>query len=176
MSTKRLVTDLRSRFGEKFLNANLDVADQWVELSPEGLVEICRYLRDTPQLSFDMLNCITAVDYLHTDPRKAKKADWEPHTEVIYHLSSISRKHTLVVKVMLPRWKDGVEGELPEIDSVSGVWSTADWHEREVFDLSGVRFMGHPDLRRILCPEDWVGHPLRRDYEMPLEYHGIRDR
>jgi NADH-quinone oxidoreductase subunit C len=83
---------------------------------------------------------------------------------------------SLVVKVMLPRWKDDVPGEIPEVPTVSGVWSTADWHEREVYDLSGVYFVGHPNLRRILCPEDWVGYPLRKDYEMPLEYHGIRGR
>nr|NIL97185.1 NADH-quinone oxidoreductase subunit C [Planctomycetales bacterium]NIM08772.1 NADH-quinone oxidoreductase subunit C [Planctomycetales bacterium]NIN08236.1 NADH-quinone oxidoreductase subunit C [Planctomycetales bacterium]NIN77361.1 NADH-quinone oxidoreductase subunit C [Planctomycetales bacterium]NIO34544.1 NADH-quinone oxidoreductase subunit C [Planctomycetales bacterium] len=71
---------------------------------------------------------------------------------------------------------DDREGELPQICSVSGVWKTADWHEREVYDLIGVRFVGHPDLRRILCPEDWKGHPLRKDYQMPLEYHGIRCR
>ena len=63
-----------------------------------------------------------------------------------------------------------------EVPSVCSIWRTADWHEREVYDLSGVNFVGHPDLCRILCPEDWVGHPLRRDYEMPLEYHGIRGR
>ena len=67
-------------------------------------------------------------------------------------------------------------GRLPEVASLAGVWRTADWHEREVYDLSGVSFTGHPDLRRILCPEDWVGHPLRKDYEMPLEYHGIRGK
>jgi NADH-quinone oxidoreductase subunit C len=82
----------------------------------------------------------------------------------------------LVVKVILPRWKNDEEGQLPEVPSVADVWRTADWHEREVFDLSGVHFTGHPDLRRILCPEDWVGYPLRKDYEMPLEYHGIRGR
>ena len=82
----------------------------------------------------------------------------------------------LVLKVILPRWKDDDPGALPEVPSVSGVWPTADWHEREVYDLSGVWFTDHPDLRRILCPEDWIGHPLRKDYEMPLEYHGIRGR
>ena len=84
--------------------------------------------------------------------------------------------HRLVVKVKLPRWNEDREGELPELPSVASVWSTADWHEREVYDLMGVRFTDHPNPRRILCPEDWVGHPLRKDYEMPLEYHGIRGR
>jgi NADH-quinone oxidoreductase subunit C len=123
-----------------------------------------------------MLHCITGVDYFEPDPKKASKNDWQPHLEVVYHLSSLVTKTTLVLKVILPRWKNDTPGELPEVPSVAGVWSTADWHEREVFDLSGVRFIGHPDLRRILCPEDWVGHPLRKDYEMPLEYHGIRGR
>jgi NADH-quinone oxidoreductase subunit C len=65
---------------------------------------------------------------------------------------------------------------LPEIASVSNVWRTAEWHEREVYDLMGVNFPGNPDLRRILCPEDWVGHPLRKDYQAPAEYHGVRSR
>ena len=116
------------------------------------------------------------VDYFEPDAAKAKKVDWQPHLELVYHLSSITKKHNLVVKAMLPRWHKDVPGELPHIPSVTSVWSTADWHEREVFDLSGVLFDGHSNLNRILCPEDWVGHPLRKDYEMPLEYHGIRGR
>jgi NADH-quinone oxidoreductase subunit C len=94
----------------------------------------------------------------------------------VYHLWSFKGKVSLVLKVMLPRWQDDVPGQIPEVPSVSHIWPTADWHEREVYDLSGVRFVGHPSLRRILCPEDWVGHPLRKDYDMPLEYHGIRGR
>ena len=93
---------------------------------------------------------------------------------MIYHLSSIVHKHRIVIKVMLPRWKDDEEGALPEVASVCDLWSTADWHEREVYDLMGVRFTGRDDLRRILCPEDWEGHPLRKDYKLPVEYHGIR--
>ena len=77
---------------------------------------------------------------------------------------------------ILPRWKDGNEGELPEIPTVTGVWKIADWHERETFDLVGINFVGHPNLVRILCAEDWVGHPLRKDYEFPLEYHGMRGK
>ena len=176
MSGQDLLNQLKSRFGESIAGANLDAIDPWIEVAPEGLVEVCMYLRDDSNLLMDMLNCISGVDYLETDPKKAKKAEFEPHLEVVYHLWSTSQKASLVLKVMLPRWKDDVEGQLPEVPSVACVWRTADWHEREVFDLSGVCFTGHPDPRRILCPEDWVGHPLRRDYEMPLEYHGVRGR
>lgn len=176
MSGQSFLDQLKSKFGDKITGANLEAIDPWVEVAPEGLVEVCEHLKADPDLHMDMLNSITVVDYLHTDPKKAKKAEWEPHLEVVYHLSSITKKHTLVVKVKLPRWKDDIEGELPEVPSVAGVWRTADWHERETYDLSGVVFTDHPDLRRILCPEDWVGHPLRKDYEMPLEYHGIRGR
>lgn len=176
METSAILDRLRERFGPAVVGANLDALDPWVEVAAERLAEVGQFLRDEPDLRFQMLHCITAVDYFEPDPKKAQKVDWQPHLELIYHLSSLVHRHRLVLKAKLPRWKDGVEGQLPEAPSVSGIWRTAEWHEREVYDLSGVRFMGHPDLRRILCPEDWVGHPLRKDYEMPLEYHGIRGR
>ena len=176
MKPEEFLDRLKQKFGERVRGANFEALDPWVEASPEGVVEVCRYLRDEPDLRFNFLNSITVVDYFEPDPKKAAKAGWEPHLEVVYHLWSLPNKVSLVVKVMLPRWKDDKAGELPEVPTVSGVWSTADWHEREAYDLSGVRFTGHPNLRRILCPEDWVGHPLRKDYEMPLEYHGIRNR
>ena len=171
-----IVSRLQAKFGDGIKGANLEALDPWIEVAPTSLTSVCQYLKQDPELQLNMLNCITAVDYLHTDPKKAAKSAWEPHLEVVYHLSSITKKHTLVLKVTLPRWKNDLAGELPELPSVSHVWRTADWHEREVFDLSGIWFTGHPDLRRILCPEDWLGHPLRKDYEMPLEYHGIRGR
>lgn len=176
MSGTSLVDRLKQEFGDKITGANLEALDPWIEVSPEGIVEVGRYLRDEPDLAFNYLNCISGVDYLHTDPKKAAKASWQPHLEVVYHLWSVVHRHSIVLKVMLPRWKDDQPGQLPEVASVAGIWSTANWHEREVYDLVGVRFTGHPDLRRILCPEDWVGYPLRKDYEMPLEYHGIRGR
>lgn len=176
MSGEQFVAGLKQKFGDKISGHNLEAIDPWVEVTPDGIVEVCTHLRDEPSLKFDLLNCITVVDYCEPDPKKAKKVTWEPHLELVYHLSSISNKHSIVLKIHLPRWKDDVEGELPDVPTVSGVWSTADWHEREVYDLSGIRFTGHPNLRRILCPEDWVGYPLRKDYEMPLEYHGIRGR
>jgi len=176
MSGQAFVDQLKQKFGNLIVDANLENVDPWIEVDREGIVEVCRYLRDEPSLAFDYLNCVSGVDYFHADEKKAKKADWEPHCEVVYHLFSMAHKHSLVLKVLLPRWKEGRTGELPEVSSVAGVWSAAQWHEREVYDLSGISFTGHPDLRRILCPEDWLGHPLRKDYEMPREYHGIRGR
>jgi NADH-quinone oxidoreductase subunit C len=176
MSGSQFLKRLSDKFGERISGANLEALDPWIEVTPDGLPDVCRYLKQEPDLQFNVLNCITAVDYFEADPKKAAKIGWEPHLEVVYHLSSVTKKHTLVLKVMLPRWKDNVEGQLPEVPSVASVWRTADWHERETYDLSGILFTGHPDLRRILCPEDWVGYPLRKDYEMPLEYHGMRGR
>ncbi len=176
MSGQEFLDRLKQQFGDAITGSNFENIDPWIEVSPNGLVDVCTYLRDEPDLRFDMLNSITGVDYFEPDEKKAKKVTWEPHTEVVYHLSSIEHKHNLVLKVMLPRWQDDVEGEAPRCPSVSSVWSTADWHEREVYDLSGVWFTDHPNLVRILCPEDWVGYPLRKDYEMPLEYHGMRGR
>ena len=176
MAAPNLLDRLKKKFGDKITGANDKAIDPWVEVSPAGIVEVCQYLKTEPDLSFELLNCISGVDYYEPDPKKAAKATFQPHTEVVYHLSSVTKKHSLVLKVILPRWKNDQEGELPEVPTVSGVWPGANWHEREVYDLSGVNFTGHPDLRRILCPEDWEGYPLRKDYEMPLEYHGIRGR
>jgi NADH-quinone oxidoreductase subunit C len=172
---QKLFDKLTQRFGQHVVRAELEALDPWVEVTADELVAICRYLRDDPALQFDMLNCISGVDYFHTDPKKAAKATWVPHLEVVYHLSSTVTKQTCVLKVKLSRWRDDIEGEMPRVPSVCGVWPGANWHEREVYDLMGVQFAGHPDLRRILCPEDWVGYPLRKDYKPPEFYHGIRD-
>jgi NADH-quinone oxidoreductase subunit C len=176
MAGHDFLSRLKAKFGDTITGANTEAIDPWIEVSPAGLVDVCRYLKTEPDFQFDLLNCVSGVDYFEADPKKAAKAPWQPHLEVVYHLSSTVKKHTVVLKVMLPRWKDDHPGRLPEVPSVAGVWRTADWHEREVFDLCGVHFENHPDLRRILCPEDWVGFPLRKDYELPLEYHGIRGR
>ncbi len=176
MRGSSFLDSLKARFGDKITGANFEALDPWIEVSPEGLVEVCQYLKTDPTLQFNMLNCITGIDYFEPDAKKAAKVTWQPHTELVYHLWSVPNRVTLVLKVMLPRWKNDVPGELPEVPTVCNIWRTADWHEREVYDLSGVNFVGHPCLRRILCPEDWEGYPLRKDYEMPLEYHGIRGR
>ena len=177
MTAAETIALLQQQFGPAVTGAKPDALDPFVTVDPARLVEVCTFLRDDPRLRFELLNDLSAVDYLELDLKKAPKAGFEPHLEVVYHLSSFTfpgRRFTL--KVMLPRWKGDKVGELPEVPSVAGVWRTADWHEREAFDLVGVRFLGHPDPRRILLADDWVGHPLRKDYEFPLEYNGIRCR
>ncbi|MCC6906885.1 MAG: NADH-quinone oxidoreductase subunit C [Phycisphaerales bacterium] len=117
--------------------------------------EIAEFLARDPDLDFDFLLCISGVDYVGDDKLCA-----------VYDLRSMTHKHEFAVKVYTDR-------NAPSIASVSDVWPAADWHEREIFDMFGIDFPGHPDLRRILLPEDWVGHPLRKDYVFPREYHGI---
>ena len=175
MTVEEIHQQLVAEFGaEKIVALNLEAIDPWIEVSPAALVEVARYLKEDPRLRFDALNNLSGVDYFEADEKKAKKFPYEPHVEVVYHLYSYREKHWLTLKVKLPRWKDDEQGKLPEVDSVASVWKIADWHERETYDLVGIHFVGHPNLRRILCPEDWVGHPLRKDYEFPVEYHGIR--
>jgi NADH-quinone oxidoreductase subunit C len=176
MTAAEIIATLEKQFSDRIKAKKPDAIDPFVVVEPGDLLAVCRFLRDDSRLRFEFLNCISGVDYLEPDPKKAPKAGFEPHVEAVYHLSSFTHKHRFVVKVILPRWKDNKAGELPEVPSVTSLWQTADWHEREVYDLSGIWFSGHPELRRILLSEDWVGHPLRKDYEFPLEYHGIRGR
>jgi NADH-quinone oxidoreductase subunit C len=123
-----------------------------VRLHKEHYVEACRLLRDTPGLEFDFLTDLTAVDY----PARPNRFD------VVSHLYSMTQNHMLRVKV-------GVADGEP-CPTLTGVWKAANWEEREVYDMFGVVFEGHPDLRRILLPEDWEGFPLRKDY--PLAGYG----
>ncbi len=162
--------------GDAIVGLHTTSKDPWIEVAPQYIAQVAAYLKSDAALAFDLLCNLSGVDYLEVDPKRQAKFPYEPHIEVVYHLYSVTHRHRLVVKVRLPRWKDNVQDQLPEIPSVSDVWAVADWHEREAFDLVGISFVGHPNLRRILCAEDWVGHPLRKDYVFPLEYHGIRGR
>lgn len=170
------IDELEAAVPGAVIGRNLEAIDPWLEIAADQLLPACRWLKDSCEIRFNGLQCITAVDWFEPDPKKAAKVSWEPHTQLVYHLWSTISRVSLVLKTKLPRWQDDTPGKPPEVASVVGVWRGADWHEREVYDLSGVLFVGHPDLRRILCPEDWEGFPLRKDYEMPLEYHGMRGR
>ena len=176
MTPAEIHQTLVAKFGDKITGANLEALDPWIEVAPAAIAEVAEFLKTQKSLEFDGLNNLCGVDYFEPDAKKAAKFAHEPHVEVVYHLYSFSLRHAIVVKVKVSRWKDNVAGQLPDVASVTGVWAIADWHERETFDLVGINFTGHPNQRRILCAEDWVGHPLRKDYEFPLEYHGIRGR
>jgi NADH-quinone oxidoreductase subunit C len=176
VTASEIVSLLEGKFGDRLKAKSLDAIDPFVAVASAELVEVVRFLKEDPRLAFDMLHNVTGVDYLEPDPKKAPKAGFEPHVEVVYHFQSLQHRHRIVVKVSLPRWKDDKPGQLPEAPTLTGLYGSANWHERETYDLVGVNFVGHPELTRILLAEDWVGHPLRKDYEFPLEYHGIRGR
>lgn len=118
------------------------------------IIEVCRFCKDDPDLGFEALSCLSGLD--HTT-----------HYEIVYHLTSYKRRCRLVIKTQLDHTS-------PEVVSVEKIWKTANWYERECFDLLGIRFMGHPDPQRLLMPADWIGFPLRKDYVQPTEYHGIQ--
>jgi NADH-quinone oxidoreductase subunit C len=149
---------LRERLGN-IVSPDVKVAE-WSRCDVQGqaIAEACALLRDEPDLAFDCLSNLSAVD---------RKAD--DTIEVYYHLMSYGHAHRIVLRAATPRPD-------PVLPTVSHLWPIANWLEREAYDLLGVRFIDHPDLRRILMPEDWVGHPLRKDFVEPEEYHGISTR
>jgi len=124
-----------------------------VMLKKEMIKDVCLFLRDEPSLKMDHLADLTAVDF------SRYPGDTGPRFEVVYNMISIVHRHRIRLKVRVPE-------EDPRIDSVASIWQTANWHERETYDLMGITFDGHPDLRRILLPEDWEGHPLRKEYPL----------
>lgn len=128
-----------------------------IRIPAADLIPVCQKLHRDPSSFFDMLSCISAVD----NGTAAGTID------VVYNLSSIPFDHHLSVKVVISR-------DTPELESVTAIWKAANWHEREAFDMFGVWFKGHPDLRRILLPADWDGFPLRKDYKHQEYYRGVK--
>lgn len=126
-------------------------------ISREMILPVCKELHNHPKTYFDFLSCITGID---NGPEKGTM-------EVIYHLYSIPFNHAFILRVELQRTN-------PSLPSIMPVYKSADWHEREIFDMFGINFEGHPDLRRILLPADWEGFPLRKDYKQQDYYHGIK--
>lgn len=135
---------------EAILAGKMDRGEATLEIAADRIVEACRFLKQ--EQGFVRLSDVTAVDW---HPR-------EPRFEVVYHLHCLARNERLRLKCRV--------AAAAEIDSVTGVWRSANWYEREVFDLFGIGFRNHPNLRRIMMPEDWEGHPLRKDYPV----HGYR--
>jgi NADH-quinone oxidoreductase subunit C len=155
MEAPEIFAKLEKQFSGRVSDFKGDAPEPYLRVEDQAIVEVCRYLRDDADLKFEVLSDQTAVDW----PKEEK-------IELVYHLYSYSGRHQIVLKVDLPR-------DNPKIATVEEIWKVANWFEREIFDLFGVIFHGHSDLRRILLPEDWVGHPLRKDYIEQEEYDGI---
>lgn len=154
---------------KKLLVANLKISAEVVAndsiqdmilIETGDLLSVANYLFTDKSLLFDLLNCISAID---NGPEAGT-------IDLIYTLSSIPLDNSVHLKIVLDR---DIEKQ-NQVYSVSQFWRTADWHEREIFDFFGIKFRNHPDLRRILLPADWEGHPLRKDYTEQTEYHGIK--
>jgi NADH-quinone oxidoreductase subunit C len=154
MDGTAILARLRERFGAAVLDTHDHRGDHTLVVDRAVVADVLRFCRDDGALRFDMLMDLTAADYLRYPGREDG-----PRFEVVYHLYSVAENHRLRVKV-------GVEEDEPVVPSAVALWASANWFEREVWDMFGIRFDGHPDLRRLLLYEEFVGHPLRKDYPM----------
>ncbi len=155
MKFEEFVKALQEKFGEADIVPTSDrKGDPFVMVPAAKIAEILNFGKEDPQLAFDCLSNLTGVD---APP---------DHLEVVYHLFSYSKRHSLTVKLRIPKAS-------PHLPSVEKIYPTANWQEREAYDLMGMVFDGHPDLRRIMLPDDWIGHPLRKDYKEQEDYRGI---
>ena len=157
MDAQAIHDRLVAKLGDKVTGADLQAKSPWAVVAADAIVEAARFCKDDPDLGFDNLMCLSGVDYPKETP---------PRMEVVYHLLSYRHGHTFALKVHVSR-------EAPSVPSVEGVWGVANWHEREAWDMLGIAFTGHSDLRRILLPDDWIGHPLRKDWQDPDFYNGM---
>jgi NADH-quinone oxidoreductase subunit C len=148
---------LAGTFGERITAFQAEALQPWAVVAAEAIDEVAAFCKLEPDLALDNLMCLSAVDYHKETP---------PRIEIVYHLFSYTHRHAFVLKVMLPR-------ENAVLPTVEGVWGVANWHEREAYDLFGVTFTGHSDMRRILLPDDWEGHPLLKDWVDPDFYNGM---
>ncbi len=155
MTPQEIHETLKGKFGEAAVEAKLDALQPWIRIPPNKTRTIGAFLRDDPSLQFDFMMCLSGVDYN------------DGNLGVVYHLFSMIHKHKVVLRANCPK-------DNPHVQSVSEVWGTANWHEREAFDMFGIQFDEHPDLRRILCPDDYPGYPLRKDFKVPEFYNGMK--
>jgi NADH-quinone oxidoreductase subunit C len=148
--SERVLQILKEKFGPAILEAGSQVGDEWCVVEAAKWRDVCKFLKEDPQTDMNMFVDLCGVDY----------PDREPRFEVVLHLYSIARRHRVRLKARV----GDAEGDNAELDSISDIWPGANWFEREAFDLVGVTFKGHPDLRRILMYPEFQGHPLRKDY------------
>jgi NADH-quinone oxidoreductase subunit C len=185
MEAQTIFDTLKEQFGDAVIELQQPEIEPIIRIAPESLMEIAEFVKSNADFQCDYMMCLTGVDLPPPPPpkpKKKKKTDdedapveeappAEPEPEpiyecaVLYHLYSMTHRHRVTLKVQMPR-------EDAHVASVTALWQAADWHEREAYDLIGVVFDGHPNLTRILLPDDWEGHPLQKDYKQQ-EYYDI---
>ena len=153
MRSQEIAAFLTEKFSARVLESQPEAMNPWSAVEPSAILDICRFMRTEDSLDMDHLELLGGVDY-------------KDRIEIVYILYSMQHHHRYTLKCRLPR-------EAPVISTVESVWRVANWHEREAFDMFGIIFIGHSDLRRILCPDDWEGYPLRKDYIFPKRYHDM---
>lgn len=155
MNTLEIFNKLKTQFGEAIVEHKIpEKGDEFIIVAADKIFDIALELRDNPAFKFDYLTNLSGIDC-------------GDKLCVVYHLFSMELKHSTVIKLFVPR-------DNPTLSTVERVWRSADWHEREAYDMFGFHFEGHHNLIRILCPYDWEGYPLRKDYKTPEEFHGMR--
>ncbi|MBM2816955.1 MAG: dehydrogenase subunit [Ignavibacteria bacterium] len=155
MNTQEIFEVLKEKFGDTILEVTGEApSDLSINVVTEKIADVCLFLRDTEIMNFDYLSCLSGMDY-------------KDSLGVVYHLYSTINHQTVVLKVKTNR-------ENPSVPTVERIWKTANWHEREAYDMYGIQFAGHPNMIRILTCYDWEGWPLRKDYKTPEAYHGIK--
>lgn len=169
ISNEKLVERLQGKFGDGLASCVVDVNEVTIEVAPEQLHETCRILRDDAGLHFEQLIDLCGVDYLEYE-----EGAWQGvRFAIVYHLLSIKHNMRLRLRVF-------VEDSDPRVMSVTDIWACANWYEREAFDLYGILFDGHPDLRRLLTDYGFIGHPFRKDFpligQVEMRYDPVRKR
>ncbi len=158
MQASEIYERIKSKFEDAIVEFKADaIVEPYLEVKADRVKDVCEFLRDDPELAFDYLMCLSGVDYGNGT------------LGVVYHIYSMKHGHRFVLKVKVPV-------DNPVVQSVESVWKSANWHEREAYDMFGIIFEGHPDLRRILMPYDWPegSYPLRKDFQVPEFYNGMK--
>ncbi len=169
-----LAEQVREHFEDRIEDCQVNYGELTITVAKAQLLNVCRELRDVAPFKFDELIDVAGVDYLHYGKDDQNDISWSgPRFGVSYHLLSVSNNHRVRVKVLL-------DGEPPIVDSVIDIWNSANWFEREAFDLFGIIFTGHPDLRRILTDYGFIGHPFRKDFplsgQVEMRYDPLKQR
>jgi len=184
MEQKDIYELLAEKIGAAALGFTEAGVEPWADVAPDGIAAAALFLRDDARLQFNQLMCLSGLDWDgydengkgksvailgYNDDGSVESSDrvGEGDLGVAYHLYSHELKHKFTLRVRVPR-------ATPNVPTVSTVWATAGWHEREAWDMLGIHFPGHQDLRRMLLEESWVGHPLRKDYQMPEQWDGVQ--